>query len=224
MIHPQIFEICKMISEKYHLKIGINTNCIEIEKLIYMIKQNWINRFIVGLDYFDNEISKNSPVGVSSKQILENILKIKQLGCDVSISSVYNDDLENKIKMLEWGIENNIRIKILEIVKNERKKSTSKDFINMEKVLKDKFNLKYVKDEYNEISGFRDNTKVVTFFHSHCRIRECDICKQIHLRITAEGKMKQCMYTIEDDIDTRSKDFHENLKKYIDSPAKFYYN
>ena len=88
-----------MISEKYHLDIGINTNCIEIKKLIFMIKNNWINRVIVGLDYFEGKISKNSPVGVSSKQILENILKIKKLGCDVSISSVYNDDLENKIKM-----------------------------------------------------------------------------------------------------------------------------
>ena len=43
-----------------------------------------------------------------------------ELGCDVSISSVYNGDLENKIKMLEWGIENGVRIKILEVVKNER--------------------------------------------------------------------------------------------------------
>ena len=83
-----------MISEKYNLDIGINTNCIEIEKLIYMIKHKWINRVIVGLDYFDKDISKNSPVGVSSKQILDNILKIKSFGCDVSISSVYNDDLE----------------------------------------------------------------------------------------------------------------------------------
>ena len=111
-----------MISEKYNLDIGINTNCIEIEKLIYMIKHKWINRVIVGLDYFDKDISKNSPVGVSSKQILDNILKIKSFGCDVSISSVYNDDLENKIKMLEWGIEHEVRIKILEIVNQKRKK------------------------------------------------------------------------------------------------------
>lgn len=213
-----------MISEKYHLEIGINTNCVEIEKLVFMIKNHWINRVIVGLDYFDGEISKNSPVGVSSKQILTNILRIKELGCDVSISSVYNDDLENKIKMLNWGIKNDIRIKILEIVKDEKEKSTSKDFLKMEKILKEKFKLKYKKDEYNEVSGFKNGKKVVTYFHSHCRIRECDICKQIHLRITADGKMKQCMYTSKDDIDTRTEDFKEKLKEYIVKPAKFYYN
>lgn len=213
-----------MISEKYNLDIGINTNCIEIEKLIFMIKNNWINRVIVGLDYFDGNISKNSPVGVSSKQILENIIKIKELGCDVSISSVYNGDLENKIKMLEWGIENGVRIKILEVVKNERESETSKAFLDMEKILQEKFDLQYEKDEYNEISGIKNGKKVLTFFHSHCRIRECDVCKKIHLRITANGNMKQCMYTSEDDIDTKSSNFRTNLKEYIATPAKFYYN
>lgn len=213
-----------MISEKYNLDIGINTNCIEIEKLIYMIKKHWINRVIVGLDYFDGKISKNSPVGVSSKQILNNIIKIKELGCDVSISSVYNNDLENKIKMLDWGIKNNVRIKILEIVKDEREKTTSDDFFKMEEILKERFKLEYKKDNYNEISGFKNGKKVVTYFHSHCRIRECDVCKQIHLRITANGKMKQCMYTTKDDIDTKKANFKEKLEEYIVKPAKFYYN
>lgn len=89
-----------MISEKYHLEIGINTNCVEVDKLIFMIKKHWINRVIVGLDYFDGKISKNSPIGIPSKQILKNIIRIKKLGCDVSISSVYNNDLENKISYL----------------------------------------------------------------------------------------------------------------------------
>lgn len=213
-----------MIHEKYNLEIGINTNCVAIEKLIPLIKNNWVSRIIVGLDYFDGDISKNSPVGISSKKILENIIRIKNLGCNVSISSVYNDDLENKLKMLNWGIENGVRIKILEIVKNEQEKSTSEDFLQLEKIIKEKFDLKYKKDEYNEISGFKNNKKVVTFFHSHCRIRECDICKQIHLRITADGKMKQCMYTDIDDIDTKKDDFKQKLKEYILTPAKFYIN
>lgn len=213
-----------MISEKYHLKIGINTNCIEIEKLILLIKNNWINRVIVGLDYFDANISKNSPVGVSSKQVLKNIIKIKELGCDVSISSVYNNDLENKIKILKWGIKNGIRVKLIEEVKNEKEERTSGEFLELENIIQEEFRLKYKKDKYNEINGYKDNNRVVTFFHSHCRIRECDVCKKIHLRITANGKMKQCMYTSKDDIDTKSIEFRKKLEKYIAEPAKFYYN
>ena len=177
---------------------------------------------IVGLDYYDNEISKDSPIGVSSKQILTNILRIKKLGCDVSISSVYNKDINNKIEMIKWSMENGVRIKILEIVKNEKEKQTSEEFIEMENKIKNLFKLKYIKDEFNEINGYKDKTRVITFFHSHCRLRECDICKKIHLRITAEGKMKQCMYTNEDDIDTQNKNFKDELKNYISKPAKIY--
>lgn len=213
-----------MIAEKYHLDIGINTNCIEIEKLIILIKKNWIKRVIVGLDYFDGKISKNSPIGVSSKQILENIKEIKKLGCDVSISSVYTGDLENKIKILKWGIKNQVRIKMIEEIKDEEEKSTSEEFLELEKIIQEKFKLEYKKDEYNEVNGYKDSKRVITFFHSHCRLRECDICKKIHLRITANGKMKQCMYTLEDDIDTKSIDFRDNLERYIKEPAKFYHN
>lgn len=92
----------------------------------------------------------------------------------------------------------------------------------MEEIIQRKFELEYIKDEYNEISGLKNGKKVVTFFHSHCRIRECDVCKQIHLRITANEKMKQCMYTVKDDIDTKKLDFRKNFKKYIAEPAKFY--
>lgn len=222
LIHPEINEICEMLYEKYNLKIGINTNCVEIEKLIYLIKKGWIDRVIVGLDYFDSPISKSSPIGVSSKQILTNILTIKNLGCNVSISSVYNNDLENKMKTVDWCIKNNIRIKILEIVTHQKEKSTSQDFLNLQNILKNKFNLIYSKDEYNEINGYKDDKKVITFFHSHCKIRECDICKEIHLRITANGKMKQCMYTTKDDINIKNSNFRENLINYLKTPAKFY--
>lgn len=34
--------------------------------------------------------------------------------------------------------------------------------------------------------------------------------------------MKQCMYNDEDDIDVKNTQFKENLKKYIERPAKFY--
>ena len=76
LIHKEIFDICQMLAEKYHLKVGINTNIIEIDKLMYMIEKGWIYRVVVGLDYFDAPISKQSPIGISSKQALEN--KVKQ--------------------------------------------------------------------------------------------------------------------------------------------------
>ena len=61
LIHKDILEIVQMLAEKYHLKVGINTNIIEIEKLMYMIEKGWIYRVVAGIDYFDAPISKQSP-------------------------------------------------------------------------------------------------------------------------------------------------------------------
>ena len=76
LIHPQLYNICEMIAEEFNLRIGINTNLIAYEKLKVLIDKGWIHRVVVGLDYFDGKISKNSPIGKSSKEILENILNI----------------------------------------------------------------------------------------------------------------------------------------------------
>lgn len=82
--------------------------------------------------------------------------------------------------------------------------------------------MKHDKDQFNEINGYIDDNRVITFFHSHCRVGECDICKKIHLRVTSTGKLKQCMYTDEDDIDFKNGNIYNNIAKYLSAPAKFY--
>ena len=143
LIHPQILEICKMLSEEYGLKVGINTNCIEIEKLLNLIENGWIDRVIVGLDFYDNKVSKHSPIGKSSKEILENILKIKNKECDVSISNVYNGDYNNIYNLVNWCQQNDIRIKIIELIKNEIHEFSDSNYIKMrDSIIKD-FNFEF---------------------------------------------------------------------------------
>ena len=81
LIHKEIYDICQMLAEKYHLKVGINTNIVEIDKLMYMIKKGWIYRVVVGLDYYDAPISKQSPVGISSKASFRKHFKSKRIWC-----------------------------------------------------------------------------------------------------------------------------------------------
>lgn len=221
LIHPQIIDICKMLSEEYHLKVGINTNGIEIEKLLQMIKNGWIDRVIVGLDYYDNKISKQSPIGRSSKEILNNILQIRDSGCDVTISTVYNNDYDNIYNLVKWCIDNKIRIKIIELIKNEIHDSPDSNYLAMrDKILRD-FNLEVKIDELEEYNGYIDGFKVVSFFPSLCRIRRCDLCKKIHLRITSDGNIKQCIHYCDDDrsvIDKKNsrKNIINELKREVD--------
>ncbi len=222
LIHKEIFDICEMLSEKYHLKVGINTNIIEIEKLMYMIQKGWIYRVVVGIDYFDAPISKQSPIGISSKQALENVLRVKNSGVNITISTVFNGDYDNLYKLVKWSYDNGIRIKILEEVNNEVAESTGKEYLEMkEKILSD-FNLSAkFDDKFREWHGMNGDFTAVTFFHSHCRIRECDVCKKMHLRVTSCGSLKQCIQSEENDIDYRRGNIRENIVKALSQPVNF---
>ena len=223
LIHKEIYDICQMLAEKYHLKVGINTNIVEIDKLMYMIKKGWIYRVVVGLDYYDAPISKQSPVGISSKQALENILKVKETGVNVTISTVYNGDYNNLYKLVDWAKKNKIRIKILEEVKNEVADSTDIEYLKMKDRILSDFNLTSKFDElFKEYHGVdSDDFIAVTFFHSHCRIRECDVCKKMHLRVTSSGKLKQCIQSDENDIKYLDGDIRKNILTALSQPVNF---
>lgn len=222
LIHPQILEICKMLSEEYGLKVGINTNCIEIEKILNLIENGWIDRVIVGLDFYDKSVSKQSPIGKSSKEILENILKIKNKGCDVSISNVYNGDYNNIYNLVNWCQQNNIRIKIIELIKNEIYESSDSDYIKMrDSIIKD-FNFEVKIDELEEYNCYKNNKKIISFFPSLCRLRRCDLCKRIHLRITSEGNIKQCIHYDDSDRSVLGEDSRENILNELDSEVNYH--
>ena len=223
LIHKEIYDICQMLAEKYHLKVGINTNIVEIDKLMYMIKKGWIYRVVVGLDYYDAPISKQSPVGISSKKALENILKVKETGVNVTVSTVYNGDYNNLYKLVDWAKKNKIRIKILEEVKNEVADSTDIEYLKMKDRILSDFNLISKFDElFKEYHGVdSDDFIAVTFFHSHCRIRECDVCKKMHLRVTSSGKLKQCIQSDENDIKYLDGDIRKNILTALSQPVNF---
>lgn len=194
-IHPEFLNICKMLKEKYNLKVGVNTNCIEFDKLMLGVKMGWIDRITVGIDYIDGFVSKNSPVGISSREILTNIIKLKDLGVNISIATVYTNEFDNTLALLKWGLNNGIIVKIIEVVKNEIADNTSSEFLEMRTKIFAEFNLLPELDIFNQVIGKNNNgDTIVKFFHSHCRLRECDICKNLHLRVTSKGKLKHCLF------------------------------
>lgn len=223
LLHPQISEICEELNEKYNLKVSINTNGILIDKLIDLINKGYITRVTIGLDYFDNKISKNSPIGVPSEKILENILRIKKTGCNVSIATVFNENFEEIEKIVRWGINNKIRIKIIEVEKNEIAEATTKSYLEMRDKILEEFNLERRIDKNGEFNGYVKNFKAVSFFHSLCRLRRCDICKKIHLRITSKGIMKPCIFYSNQDENLLNGNMREKIKKVVGREIDYHF-
>jgi cyclic pyranopterin phosphate synthase len=215
LIHPEIYEICQLIYEKYGLKVGINTNGIEIDKLMKLINLGYVDRVVVGLDYYDEKISKNSPIGQSSNTIRKNILKIKEAGCNVSIASVFCNDYENKMQIIDWGVKNKIRVKIIEEACRNSDLDKTKKFAEFRRKVIEKYQMKPRIDKFNEWNIYINGYKVITFFHSHCAAKKCDICQRIHIRITSNGDIKKCIFTNKKELNIRDIDFRKKILQYI---------
>ena len=155
LIHSELFEILKMI--KFDLQIenvGINTNGIlltptVIQELI-LCKTDVV---VVGLDYFDSAVSKASKTGKKSKEILNNVAIAKELGLNVQIAAVFDENNYGDIFALaNWCNLNNILFKVLEVSDDKIAPTSSESFIQLIHDLQQHFNLKLGKTvSLNEI-------------------------------------------------------------------------
>ena len=221
--HPDIIEICKMIKDKYNLKVSVNTNCVAYDKLLDLSKSGYIDRIVIGLDYFDGDISKNSTVGVQSKIILERIIELKKYIDNISVDIVYSNNKSDILKLIKWGILNEIRVKVIEIEENETADKETEEYLNMMKEVLDIFKFEPKLDDNEEINGYIGDYKAVSFLHSLCRIRRCDICKKIQLRINSEGVAKPCIFYSNQDVNMLDGDIDKNVQKILCRKVDYHY-
>lgn len=205
-----------MIKEDYGLNVGINTNGVEKDILKTLCAYGYVDRIVFGLDYFDSSISKQSIIGKSSEEILKTIMEIYSLfpNINITISTVYNGDYDNVKKILQFGIGNQIRVKVLEEVKNKKSEEIYEAYISMLYRIVNDFKLKKEVDPLNQIQGYLNNENVVSFFHSHCRTNECDICKLLSLRVNSDGRIRTCLFDT-NETDYRNGNVRENLIKTL---------
>lgn len=219
LIHPRIFDILDMIKVKHQIRnVGINTNGTKLDALkSAKLKELNIDNVVVGLDYFDEKISKDSPVGKSSKQIRENILVAHGLGLNVQVATVCSESsIDNITNMVSWCLSNNILIKLLEVSDEKVATESSPYFLNVIKVVSKKFSLRLGKTvATNETYGINDNGSKVLFFHSHCKVRQCHECSLMHMRITSSGYAKPCILRTDTEFNVLGENRYSNLLKAI---------
>jgi molybdenum cofactor biosynthesis enzyme MoaA len=178
--------------------VGLNSNGIIMRKLEPIARNRLVDSLVIGLDYVDGSVSKDSTCGVRSEEILTNILKLQGLGQDVSIACVYDGDYDRIVLLIDWCIKHGIVLKILEKSDNGTAASISPAFLEMTRKAISDFSLELGEIEtLSEYYGAISGDPKVYFFHSHCRLRECIICGKIHLRVTADCRIKSC---IQEDI------------------------
>lgn len=223
MTHPNVIKICKMIKDKYNLNISVNTNCVKYDDLLYLSKQGYINRIVVGLDYFDGTISKNSSIGISSKIIRNRIIELKKFVDNISVDIVYSNNKEDIFELIKWGILNKIRIKVIEIEENIIGNKPTEEYIDLMNEIIKTFHFDTKLDNNEEVNCFNNDFLIVSFFHSLCRLRRCDICKRIQLRINSNGTAKPCIFYNNQDIDLLKGDVSENIQKVLNRKVDYHF-
>lgn len=215
LVHPDIYKICYMIKHELGIdNLGINTNGVEKNILIRLCQDNLLRQVVVGIDFFDKPVSKKSPIGCSSLEIRELIITLKQMGVNVQVAVVYSDNEDDIYKLIEWGLKHHILIKVLEEENYYNPTFTTERFDKLIQIIKQKFNLKVgLTADLQEVYLFSGQDKIL-FFQSHCNRNECHLCRNMHLRVNAEGKAKICLFRNEG-FDLTGDDFDSNMKKAI---------
>lgn len=217
LLHKDITEICSQIKKICpNVHLGINTNGILIDKIIEIVDKGIVDRIVVGLDYFDAAISKNSPFGHSSKKIRDNIIKIKEHGCSVEVDAVYDGDYLNIYSLAKWCLENHIRFKILELIDDTNSKKPKENYVQMIKKLTTDLDLTVgINNCFDDLFAYDKNKTEISFFHSLCRTQECSKCARMHMRVTSLGKAKPCLKNKETEFELLCSNFDDNMRKAI---------
>jgi hypothetical protein len=118
---------------------------------------------------------------------------------ETSITMVYDGDLDNVFKMVEWCKTHKIFLKILEKVDCIIASFPTEKYQEMVKAVIHKFDLqlRYNGTKQRYFGVFRDGGKKgggVYFFTSHCRMRECVLCRERYFKVDNKGMTQSCLF------------------------------
>lgn len=194
LLHQHLDEILRFLREGYpNIEIGLNTNGLLREKLIDICSKRLVDRIVLGMDFYDANISKKSPIGISSNLIRNMVIDLKKYGVKTEIAVVYDNNKDDIIRLVEWGLNNSVVVKVIEKT-YEINCMPGNDFFQLISEMKEKFNLKCgITADLREYYLTNDITKV-KFFQSHCNRQECDVCSRLHMRVTSDGDAEPCIW------------------------------
>ncbi len=221
-VHPQFTEICKLIKDKYKLQLGINTNAMDISKILPLARAGYIDRIVVGVDYFNGEISKNSPIGVPSQEVLNNVLLLNEYVPNICIATVYSDNFEDIDNLTNFCLNNRIRFKIIEIVDKQITHQTTARYLNLKNYIASKYGLELrTGDEYHaQDQGFKNGRRVVSFYNSLHRLHDCKHCNNVNLRLNSKGEFSNCLMGGKKSMDFRIGNPQQNIENALCSLLK----
>jgi cyclic pyranopterin phosphate synthase len=195
LLHPQCLDMLRIAKNEVRIEtVGFNTNGTLRSTLLRIVREKLVDKLVIGLDYQDADVSKDSPIGLPSRVVLETIVLAKALGQDVAIACVFDGNYAVVEDLAAWCLEHEVTLKILQVTNNNIEIMLSHDFVTMTERLMIRFALdRHFLGEVGDYYGVARGGTRIFFFHSHCRLRDCGNCGAIHMRVTSDGFIKTCI-------------------------------
>ena len=210
---------------KLPVKLSITTNALLTHRFIDEFKRFGLNDINVSLDSLNAEKFRFITRRDEFQQAYDNINQLVALGFNVKINAVLmkdfnEDEIVNFIKLTEFQ---NINVRFIEFMPfdgnewNKNKLVSQAEIINR---VTDYFGIEVLKPLQNETNFTARNFKIEGFKGSFGIISSvtnpfCDSCNRI--RLTADGKLKNCLFSNEETNLLSAYRAGENLEDLIDS-------
>ena len=207
------------------VKLSITTNALLTHRFIDEFKRFGLNDINVSLDSLNAEKFRFITRRDEFQQAYDNINQLVALGFNVKINAVLmknfnEDEIVDFIKLTEFQ---NINVRFIEFMPfdgnewNKNKLVSQAEIINR---VTDYFGIEVLKPLQNETNFTARNFKIEGFKGSFGIISSvtnpfCDSCNRI--RLTADGKLKNCLFSNEETNLLSAYRAGENLEDLIDS-------
>jgi len=220
LVRSDIFELLEEVNQlkkAYDFEVGLTTNGTLLNGNLFKLKEFGVDKLNISLDTLDVEKFKFITTRDNIDSVVSAIKTAKSLNfpsLKVNVVIIKNINDGEIIDFVKFAIENELNVRLIEFMpfgNNSWEKYGLVSYSEMFKKVKENFEVEeVVKDQNSVAKDFKiKGTKGTISFISSISDHFCDNCNR--LRITADGKMKLCLFsTGKDDI---------NLKQLISSQS-----
>lgn len=213
LVRRDIFDLLYEVNElkkAYDFEVGLTTNGTLLHGKLEKLKELGVDKLNISLDTLNPGKFKFITTRDDIENVISAIKTARQLNfpsLKVNVVIIKNINDSEIIDFVNFSIENALNVRLIEFMpfgNNSWDKYGLVPYADMYKVVKENFNIEeIVKDRNSVAKDFRiKGTEGVISFISSISDHFCDNCNR--LRITAEGKMKLCLFSSgKDDINLK---------------------
>ncbi|WP_242959758.1 GTP 3',8-cyclase MoaA [Clostridium paraputrificum] len=198
LLRKNIVELVSKAKEKEIGKIALTTNGVLLPKYLDELINAGLNEINISLDSLNEDVFKKITRGGNLISVVESIKKAVNKGIKVKINAVIVKGINDNefLDLCKLSIHHKLDIRFIELMPiGEGTKYTGVSGKDLEKILKENFNIKEAKSDkdngpafYYRIEGAEGRVGFISALSNHF----CESCNRI--RITPDGVLKQCLH------------------------------